>query len=283
MIRVLLADDHKIVREGLSALLGRKGRIEVVANVADGKEALAKALALDPDIAILDVTMPGLNGIEVTHQLHLERPEIGVIILSMHADRQFVTDAEMKPVLTSFPWSYKVESTSKIRGGGPMRRVSVLSVLVAAGCLIQMPCLSSAAENESQASSHLRMWDTSMGMTLLDHKGYPATEDIRELAMFMKDQGYWEEPIVRDPWGSLYQCRSSQGQFNIWTVGPDGIPGTSDDQSVEAKADIPSPVEENPSSAGTEGYSRSSHPKVGDNLTATRTTGTGGSIRSAWR
>lgn len=93
MIRVLLADDHKIVREGLSALLGRTGRLEVVANVANGNEALDKARALEPDVAILDVTMPGLNGIEVTHRLYSERPKIRVIILSMHADRQFVLEA----------------------------------------------------------------------------------------------------------------------------------------------------------------------------------------------
>lgn len=93
MIRVLLADDHEIVREGLSVLLDRTGSTDIVANVANGTDALAEALALDPDVAILDVTMPGLSGIEVTHRLHAERPEIRAIILSMHADRQFVVEA----------------------------------------------------------------------------------------------------------------------------------------------------------------------------------------------
>lgn len=93
MIRVLLADDHRIVREGLSALLQKTGRLDVIASAANGKEALEKALDLRPDVAILDVTMPELNGIEVTHRLHLECPEIRVIILSMHADRQFVVEA----------------------------------------------------------------------------------------------------------------------------------------------------------------------------------------------
>ncbi len=93
MIRVLLADDHEIVREGLSLLLQRTGQLDVVANVANGNDALAQAIALQPDVAILDVTMPGLNGIEVTHRLHDQHPEIRVIILSMHTDRQFVVEA----------------------------------------------------------------------------------------------------------------------------------------------------------------------------------------------
>ena len=93
MITVLIADDHKIVREGLGSLLEQKARVKVVANVSDGKLALSKALELDPDIAILDITMPEMNGIEVTHHLRVEKPDMHVIILSMHADRQFVMEA----------------------------------------------------------------------------------------------------------------------------------------------------------------------------------------------
>ena len=68
----------------------------------------------------------------------------------------------------TFPWSDRMEATNKIRGVHLMRRISLLSVLVAVGCFIQIPCLSSAAENDNshrQAASHLRMWDTAMGMT----------------------------------------------------------------------------------------------------------------------
>ncbi len=111
-----------------------------------------------------------------------------------------------------------------------MRRVSVSLVLVAVGCVALIPCRSSAAEpSTEQATSHLRAWGVAMGMTQLDHGGYPDTEDIRDLAMFIEDQGYWEAPVVSDPWGQLYRCRSSRDQFNIWTVGADGIQGTTDD------------------------------------------------------
>ena len=93
MIRILLADDHRIVREGFASLLEKKGRHKVVASVSNGADALAKALSLDLDMAILDVTMPGLNGIEVAHRLRIKKPQLPVIILSMHAERQYVMEA----------------------------------------------------------------------------------------------------------------------------------------------------------------------------------------------
>lgn len=93
MTRILLADDHNIVREGLRNLLEQKGRLNVVATAANGTDALEQARRLQPDIAILDITMPGLNGIEVTHRLHCELPDIHIIILSMHSDRQFILES----------------------------------------------------------------------------------------------------------------------------------------------------------------------------------------------
>ncbi|MBN1295763.1 response regulator transcription factor [bacterium] len=93
MTTILLADDHRIVREGLCALLEQKERLTVVANVSNGPDALEHALKLNPDIAILDITMPEMNGIEVSRRLQSERPSIHVIILSMHADREFVIES----------------------------------------------------------------------------------------------------------------------------------------------------------------------------------------------
>lgn len=93
MTTILLADDHRMVREGLRTLLEQRERLDVIANVSNGNDALEKAIELDPDVAILDITMPGMNGIEVTHRLRTDKPRIQVIILSMHADRQFVIEA----------------------------------------------------------------------------------------------------------------------------------------------------------------------------------------------
>jgi DNA-binding NarL/FixJ family response regulator len=94
-LRVLLADDHGIVRRGMRALLESEPDIEVAGEAADGREALALALSLKPDIAIIDVAMPLLNGIDVTAQAVKQLPKLRTIILSMHADETYVLRALM--------------------------------------------------------------------------------------------------------------------------------------------------------------------------------------------
>lgn len=90
MIRVLIADDHALLRHGLKALLGASGGIEVVAEAADGREALRAAQAAAPDVAILDLAMPELNGIEAARLLRERRPQTRVIVLSMHSSSEHV-------------------------------------------------------------------------------------------------------------------------------------------------------------------------------------------------
>lgn len=91
--RILLADDHVVVRQGLSALLGAHPDLEVVAQAGDGAEALRLALAERVDLAILDVTMPRLTGIQVARRIAEHRPDVRVLILSMHDDEQFFFEA----------------------------------------------------------------------------------------------------------------------------------------------------------------------------------------------
>ena len=91
--RVLLADDHAVVRSGLRAVLDDEPDIEVVAEAADGTEAVEKALASDVDLAILDVSMPRLTGLQATSELHRRRPELRVLILSVHDSEQYFFEA----------------------------------------------------------------------------------------------------------------------------------------------------------------------------------------------
>ena len=91
--RVLIADDHGIVRGGLKLLLERQPDIEVVGEAADGAEAVERALSLRPDLAILDVSMPLLTGIQATHEIKRHAPEIDVLVLSMHDDERYVFEA----------------------------------------------------------------------------------------------------------------------------------------------------------------------------------------------
>ena len=90
-IKILLADDHKIVFDSLKSLLDRQPDMQVVGGAENGRVAVAQVHELKPDVVIMDVTMPNLNGIEATRQITSQYPEIKVVALSMHADKQFVT------------------------------------------------------------------------------------------------------------------------------------------------------------------------------------------------
>lgn len=90
MIRVLLADDHHIVREGLRGLLEKQNDMEVVGEAQTGREAVRLCRLLKPDIVVMDITMPDLNGIDATRQVLDEGPKVKVIALSMHSDKNFV-------------------------------------------------------------------------------------------------------------------------------------------------------------------------------------------------
>ncbi|MEA5113331.1 MAG: response regulator transcription factor [Geobacteraceae bacterium] len=92
-IKILLADDHKIVREGLKALLEKDVYIEVVAVAEDGRSAVQLAQDLHPDVAVIDIGMPGMNGIEATRCITVENPGTRVLVLSMHSARRYVLEA----------------------------------------------------------------------------------------------------------------------------------------------------------------------------------------------
>jgi DNA-binding NarL/FixJ family response regulator len=89
-IRILLADDHAIVRQGLHSLLEKEPDIEVVGEAEDGRKALELVKELLPDVVVMDITMPNLNGVDATRQIVHEFPKVKVIALSMHSDRTFV-------------------------------------------------------------------------------------------------------------------------------------------------------------------------------------------------
>jgi DNA-binding NarL/FixJ family response regulator len=89
-IKILLADDHRIMREGLRSLIEREPDMEVVAEAADGRRTVRLAKELAPDVALVDVSMPELNGIEATSQIVSNTEETKVLALSMHSDEHFI-------------------------------------------------------------------------------------------------------------------------------------------------------------------------------------------------
>lgn len=91
-IRILLADDHQIVREGFRALLEREPDMEVIGEVDNGRDALEMATRLSPDIVILDISMPGLNGIEAARKIIDKRPATKVLGLSVHSEKRYIAE-----------------------------------------------------------------------------------------------------------------------------------------------------------------------------------------------
>ncbi|MDQ2935218.1 MAG: response regulator transcription factor [Chloroflexota bacterium] len=89
-IRILLAEDHALVRAGLKALVGSLGGMDVIAEASDGRAAIEAVAAANPDVILMDISMPGLNGFEALRRMKVEQPGVRVIIVSMHDSADYV-------------------------------------------------------------------------------------------------------------------------------------------------------------------------------------------------
>jgi two-component system response regulator NreC len=88
--KVLLVEDHVIVRQGIKALFSDEPDLEIVGEADDGRAALQSVSELEPDVVLMDISMPGLNGIEATRQIRQNHPEVKVVVLSMHSNEEYV-------------------------------------------------------------------------------------------------------------------------------------------------------------------------------------------------
>jgi len=91
-VRLILADDHKIMREGLRALLAKQKEIELIAEADSGRGVIELCAQLHPDVVVIDISMPDLNGIDAARQITRQAPDIKVIALSMHSDKKYVKE-----------------------------------------------------------------------------------------------------------------------------------------------------------------------------------------------
>jgi DNA-binding NarL/FixJ family response regulator len=107
-MNILIVDDHQMMRDGLRAVLAREGDdLTVVGEASDGREGIELSLKLHPDIVVMDIGMPGLNGIEATRQLHAQLPRARVVALSMNSDRRYV-----HAMFEAGAWAYLVKSSA---------------------------------------------------------------------------------------------------------------------------------------------------------------------------
>ncbi len=127
MTRILIADDHEVVRSGLRVTLEAHEGWEVVAEASDGKEAIAKAVETRPDVAIIDFSLPGMNGIDATRQIHARVPTAEVLIFTMHDSdvlkRQALEAGARAYLLKSTPARYLISAVESL---GPQRRYAGL-------------------------------------------------------------------------------------------------------------------------------------------------------------
>jgi two-component system, NarL family, response regulator NreC len=92
-IRILLADDHQLMRSGVRLMLEREADLTVVGEASDGREAVSMAKTLKPEVVVMDIGMPNLNGIEAAHQMTQDNPQLAIVMVSMHSDESYVLRA----------------------------------------------------------------------------------------------------------------------------------------------------------------------------------------------
>ena len=134
-LRILLADDHKIVREGLRLLINSQPDMQVVGEAANGREVLVKARELKPDVVVMDLSMPELNGLQATERLKIERPEMKVVALTAHEDeaylRQLCKVGAAGYVLKRSAGDELVKAISEVAKGGVHYEASLASKALA--------------------------------------------------------------------------------------------------------------------------------------------------------
>ncbi|MDX6745317.1 response regulator transcription factor [Polaribacter sp. PL03] len=100
-IKIVLVDDHKLLRDGLRNIIEQKPNMHIIGEASDGREAIKICSKLEPNVIVMDVAMPGLNGIEAAKQIHKNQPDVKIIGLSMHSGKQFI-----QSMFTAGAWGY---------------------------------------------------------------------------------------------------------------------------------------------------------------------------------
>jgi DNA-binding NarL/FixJ family response regulator len=176
VIRVLLADDHTLVREGLRQLLGATADIRVEGEAANGDEALALVKANNYDLAVLDMSMPGLSGIELIKRLRLEKPRLRLLVLSMHGEAQYAARA-----LKAGAAGYLTKDSASAQLVGAIRKVAGGGVHISEAAAAQL-----VGTPQSDASPHTRLSNREFEVFRLLVAGRGPTEIAEQLRLSVK-------------------------------------------------------------------------------------------------
>jgi len=185
MIKVLLADDHSIVRAGLRRIVEEIGDMEVIAEAADGREAIQQAHKQLPDVAVIDISMPALDGLEVISQLRNYYPKLPILILTMHEEGQYVVRAieagAMGYITKQSAPEQLVKAIRKVHSGSRFvtdEAAEALALRVAKGAHGQSP-LDSLSMRELQVLRRLAMGHTNREIARAYHISIKTVDTYR--------------------------------------------------------------------------------------------------------
>jgi len=177
MIRVLLADDHQLVREGLKQLLGATPDIRVEGEAANGDQALALVKSAEFDIAILDMSMPGLSGIDLVKRVKVEKPKLRVLVLSMHGEKQYAARA-----LKAGASGYMTKDTASEQLVAAIRKIAAGGVHISDAAAEQLL----ASTQSGTAAPHASLSDREFEVLRLIVSGMNLTEIGDKLHLSVK-------------------------------------------------------------------------------------------------
>jgi DNA-binding NarL/FixJ family response regulator len=178
MIRVLLADDHNLVREGLKGILAAAEDLRVAGEAASGDEALALVRANDYDLALVDMSMPGVSGIELIRRLRLEKPSLRILVLSMHGEQQYAARA-----LKAGAAGYLTKDSASEQLVGAIRKVAAGGLYITAAAA---ESLVSETAGGGAAAPHASLSDREFEIFRLLAGGHGPTEIAERLHVSVK-------------------------------------------------------------------------------------------------
>jgi DNA-binding NarL/FixJ family response regulator len=178
MIKILIADDHGIIRKGIKQILSRTSDIEVTAEASTGQEALEKIWTIHFDLVILDISLPGRNGLEILKQIRSQKPKLPVLILSMYPEEQYAVR-----VLRAGASGYLTKESDKNELVEAIRRIAEGKKYITPSLAEK---LASELEPSNDKALHERLSDREYHILCLIAKGKSSNEIAEELALSVK-------------------------------------------------------------------------------------------------